>query len=112
MKLTLDSRLANTYKSQSQKARVLTEQWVDKSVFCPNCGHSDIDRYLNNQPVADFYCSNCREDYGLKSKQNNIGAKIVDGAYRTMMERLQSNKNPNLFLLSYDLNNFEVLNFW
>ena len=36
---------------------------------------------------------------------------MVDGAHRTMMERLQSNKNPNLFLLSYDLSNFEILNF-
>lgn len=111
MKLTFDPQLANTYKSQTQKARVLTEQWVDNSVFCPNCGYSNIDQYPNNQPVADFYCSNCHEDYELKSKQNNIGTRIVDGAYRTMIERLQSSKNPNLFLLSYDLNNFEVLNF-
>lgn len=111
MKLTFDSQIADAYKSQAQKTRVLTEQWVDKSIFCPNCGHLDIDRYPNNQPVADFYCSNCCEDYELKSKQNNIGTKIVDGAYRTMMERLQSNKNPNLFLLSYDLSSLEVLNF-
>ncbi len=111
MKLTFDSQLADTYKSQAQKARVLTEQWVEKTIFCPNCGYLDIDQYPNNQPVADFYCSNCREDYELKSKQNNIGTKIVDGAYRTMIERLQSSENPNLFLLSYDLSNFEVLNF-
>lgn len=111
MKLALDSQLANTYKNQSQKARVLTERWVDESVFCPNCGCLNIDKYPNNQPVADFFCSNCREDYELKSKQKNIGSKIVDGAYRTMMERLQSNVVPNLFLLSYNMAEFEVLNF-
>lgn len=71
-----------------------------------------IEKYPNNQPVADFYCLNCQEDYELKSKQNSIGTKIVDGAYRTMMERLRSDKNPNLFLLNYDLNSFEVLNFF
>jgi type II restriction enzyme len=71
----------------------------------------NIDKYPNNQPVADFYCSNCQEDYELKSKRGGIGAKIVDGAYRTMIERLQSSKNPNLFLLNYDLQSFGVLNF-
>lgn len=111
MKLALEEKLAENYKNVSQKVRVLTEQWVDNSVFCPNCGHLDIDKYPNNQPVADFYCSNCREDYELKSKQNTIGIKIVDGAYRTMLERLTSSNNPNFFLLNYDLTNFEVVNF-
>ncbi|MBI5071781.1 restriction endonuclease [Candidatus Falkowbacteria bacterium] len=111
MKLTFDGKLALNYKSASQKVRVLTEQWVDNFIFCPNCGHLDIDKYPNNQPVADFYCSNCREEYELKSKQNTIGTKIVDGAYRTMIERLTSNNNPNFFLLNYDLRNFEVVNF-
>jgi len=31
MKLTFDLQLADTYKSQSQKVRVLTERWVDDS---------------------------------------------------------------------------------
>src|SRR3989344_5878752 len=111
MRLVFDKKIAENYKSQSQKARVLTEKWVDDSVFCPNCGHMDIDKYPNNQPVADFYCSNCKEDYELKSKRDNIGSKIVDGAYRTMIERLQSSKNPNFFLLNYDLHNLTVLDF-
>lgn len=112
MKLTFDKQLATNYKSQSQKVRVLTERWVDNSIFCPNCGQLDIDKYPNNQPVADFYCSNCREEYELKSKQNSIGTKVLDGAYRTMLERLTSSKNPNLFLLNYDLSNFSVTNFF
>lgn len=111
MKLTFDEKLVINYKNASQRARILTERWVDDSVFCPNCGHLNIDRYPNNQPVADFYCSNCKEDYELKSKQDGVGTKIVDGAYRTMIERLQSSNNPNFFLLSYDLQNLEVINF-
>jgi len=111
MKLALDEKISINYKNASQKARVLTEQWVDDSVFCPNCGHLDIDKYPNNKPVADFYCSNCREEYELKSKQNTLGVKVVDGAYRTMIERLVSSHNPNFFLLNYDLANFEVIDF-
>lgn len=111
MKLFFNIELAQNYKSPSQKARVLTEGWVDTSIFCPNCGRTDIDKYPDGKPVADFYCSNCKEDYELKSKQGVPGARIVDGAYRTMLERLASNSNPNFFFLNYDLANFEVTNF-
>src|SRR3989338_1191720 len=112
MKLFLNARLAEGYKNTSQKIRILTEEWVNHSIFCPNCGRLDVDRYPNNQPVADFYCSNCREDYELKSKQDGLGTKILDGSYRTKMERLRSSSNPNLFVLNYDLQNLCVLNFF
>lgn len=111
MELTFDTELAADYTSASQKARVLTEQWVDNSIFCPNCGQMNIDKYPNNQPVADFHCLNCREEYELKSKHSAIGTKIVDGAYRTMIERLASSNNPNFFLLKYDLVDFTVTDF-
>lgn len=112
MKLTFNQQFTTDYKSASQRARVLTEQWVSESIFCPNCGYLNIDKYPNNRPVADFYCSNCKEDYELKSKRNSIESKIIDGAYRTMIERLQSANNPNLFLLNYNLDNLEILNFF
>ena len=111
MNLFFDTQLADDYTSQSQKIRVLTENWVDSQIFCPNCGHLDIDKYENYRPVADFFCSNCNEDYELKSKKDTIGNKLVDGAYRTMIERLQDSNNPNFFLLNYDLKCLEVLNF-
>jgi len=111
MKLTFNTKLVTDYKSSSQRARILTESWVDDEIYCPNCGHLDINKYPNNQPVADFYCSNCREDYELKSKQDGLGMKIVDGAYRTMIERLRSSNNPNFFLLNYNLGDLAVLNF-
>lgn len=111
MKLSFDKKLASGYKNPSQKIRVLTESWVDKQVFCPNCGQVKMEQYESNKPVADFFCSNCKEDYELKSKKENIGDKIVDGAYRTMMERLRSSHNPNFFLLHYNPIKLEVFNF-
>lgn len=111
MKISFENRIAENYKSLSQKIRVLTEGWVDNEVFCPACGY-DIEHYANNKPVADFFCINCKEDYELKSKKDSIGSKIVNGAYRTMLERLRSNNNPNLFLLNYSPRDFEVLNFF
>lgn len=111
MKLAFDQSIAEQYKNYTQKARVLTEAWVGREIFCPNCGCFNINKYKNNLPVADFYCPDCNEDYELKSKKNGVGAKIVDGAYRTMLERLLSNNNPNIFLLTYDFSSYEVTNF-
>lgn len=110
MKLNFKHAIANNYKSLSQIARVLTENWVHEIGYCPSCG-SNIDKYPNNQPVADFYCLNCSEDYELKSRKISFGAKVNDGAYQTMMARLNSSNNPNLFLLNYDFEYDEVKNF-
>lgn len=111
MELTFNARLADGYTSQSQKIRVLTESWVDSVAFCPNCGQTNLSQFTNNRPVADFHCENCQEEYELKSKQGPIGAKVVDGAYRTMIERLTDSHNPNFFLLSYNLAALSVSDF-
>lgn len=110
MRTHLDAKIAERYSSASQKSRVLTETWVYKEAFCPNCG-SSLNQFQKGRPVADFYCAKCYEEYELKSKMDSIGLRIVDGAYRTMLERLKSENNPNLFLLSYDLGSFVVQNF-
>lgn len=111
MNLCFNMSLAENYKSLSQKIRVLTEQWVNNEIYCPNCGQIDMNKYANNRPVADFFCANCKEEYELKSKKDPIGNRIVDGAYSTMIERLIESNNPNFFLLNYDVKTFEVLNF-
>jgi type II restriction enzyme len=103
--------LAERYKSSSQKSRVLTESWVGEEIYCPSCG-ANVNRYEYNRPVADFYCPVCKEEYELKSKGCSFGRKVVDGAYKTMIERLTSNHNPNLFLLDYDPKSYEVSNFF
>lgn len=112
MRLTFNKKLADNYKSASQKARILTEHWVHNSVFCPHCGYPNLDKYPNNQPVADFFCPKCKEDYELKSKQGTIGSKILDGEYLTKIERLRSSNNPNLFILNYNLASLSVVDFF
>lgn len=110
MQTNFDLKLANDYTSASQKVKAMSEGWVGKNTFCPACG-SAISHFKNNRPVADFYCGTCQEEYELKSKKDSMGNKIVDGAYRTMIERLESANNPNFFFLNYNLNNFAVMNF-
>jgi len=100
MELLLDKNLAINYKNQSQIARILTENWVQKEIFCPNCGNK-IENYTNNKPVADFYCKKCSEDFELKSKKGKIGKKITARAYSKMIERLDSKQKPHFFFMGY-----------
>src|SRR5258708_40280464 len=102
MKLGFEEAQAS-YTSGSQSARAWTEQWVGKWVFCPNCGSAKISQFEINRPVADFFCSSCNEEYELKSQKSAFGTKVLDGAFRTMCDRLAASNNPNLFLLKYDL---------
>lgn len=101
MSLHFDETLGERYKSKSQKIRVMSENWVGKNMFCPCCGDSHIFALKNNESVADMKCNNCGEIFELKSKKGNIGKKINDGAYSTMLERLTSITNPGLFVLQY-----------
>jgi Dam-replacing family/Dam-replacing HTH domain len=99
-----------SYESPSQSARAWTESWVREQAFCPSCGNSTVRQFPANRPVADFFCVSCNEEYELKSQKRNFGPKIVDGAFRTMMERVRAENNPNLMLLNYDLKQFGVTN--
>ena len=110
MNIAFNLALTEKYHSPSQKVRVATENWVKNQIYCPACGCS-IDNHENNNPVADFFCMRCKEDYELKSKKDYIGDKIVDGAYSSMIDKLQNNNAPNFFFLTYSLQELKVLNF-
>ncbi len=90
------------FTSNSQKARKWTEDWVLREMYCPACGAQKLVDFANNTPVADFFCGTCNEEFELKSKGGRIGRTVPDGAYATMMERLNSPSKPNLMMLSYD----------
>jgi type II restriction enzyme len=111
MNLELNPTIAQNYKSPAQVARVVRESWFQNNSYCPNCGQDSLEQFANNQPVADFYCGSCKEQYELKSKKNSLGRKINDGAYKTMLERISSQENPSFFLLTYSRQNWQVKDF-
>lgn len=102
MNLKLNPEIASAYHSAAQKTRVITEHWLERSVFCPNCGEPHLQKYPNNRPVADFRCDNCAEEFELRSRKAALGQKVVDGAYKSMINRLNVNNGPNFFLLNYN----------
>lgn len=115
MNLNFNESLAKNYKSGPQIIRVLSEAWVKDNGYCPNCGIQPLADFANNKPVADFYCANCAEQYELKSKKAKLGNLINDGAHKTMIERINSENNPNFFFLTYSksqeftVNNFLII---
>lgn len=115
MDLHFNKSLAAGYRSGSQISRVLTEDWMERNMFCPVCGAPILGHYKANKPVADFFCENCKSDFELKSKESKtstLGQKIADGAYETMIERITSLNNPHLFVMTYanwSVNNLLVI---
>ena len=60
MDLFFDKELSVGYKSKAQIARVLTEAWIERNMFCPRCGNRHILHFSNNRPVADFTVKNAK----------------------------------------------------
>lgn len=111
MDLRFDTSLVAGYKSAAQIARVLTEDWFARNMYCPICGENTIQRAEANSPVKDYVCQNCKSQYELKSKKEtscNFNRTVNDGVYRTMIERITALDNPSFFFLHYD--KYEVNN--
>lgn len=111
MQLEFDMTVAEGYKSKSQIARRITENWVEKQMYCPRCKHPEIKQFENNKPVSDFYCPSCSNQYELKGKGGKLENTITDGAYSTMIQRITSNSNPDLFLMGYHPTEYVVNEF-
>ena len=112
MQLHLLKELGNQYHSGSQKARIITEGWVSENMYCPRCGNVRVSHFENNRPVADFYCPHCKSQFELKSKKGNLTNSITNGAYGTMIERIESLDNPDFFFMSYTKDDWTVRNFY
>ncbi|TVR81428.1 MAG: restriction endonuclease [Chitinophagaceae bacterium] len=102
MNLTLNISKAEGYISKSQIGRVISEDWVKSNGYCPSCGKLPLNEFVNNRPVADFFCNSCDEEFELKSKNGKFSNVIIDGAYTSMIERIKAENNPNFFFLNYN----------
>jgi hypothetical protein len=109
MKLEFDET-QSPYSSGSQSARAWTEAWFGAWAYCPHCGNTKMSAFPNNSPLADFFCTACREEFELKSQKGKFGAKVLDGEFKTKCERLATNNKPNLLLMNYDLSSLAVVN--
>ncbi len=96
------------YHSKSQIARVLTENWVEKEMYCPSCLNEELGRNTNNTKVIDFTCNNCYNSFQLKSQSNKFYSRVVDGAFNPMVKLIRSKINPNFFFMQYSNTDWEI----
>jgi type II restriction enzyme len=101
MNLQCRAELASAYKSGSQVARVLTEEWCAREVYCPACTSDRLSPSKVNAPAIDFVCPECRQLFQLKSIRNWNPKKIVDAGYESMLRSIRADKVPNLLVLQY-----------
>ena len=92
------------YSSKSQIARVETENWAIKNLFCPLCGNKFNDSSANTK-VYDFICSKCNQEYQLKSLSKKIGKKLIGSEYYTFLKALENKSVPNFLIMEYMIEN-------
>lgn len=98
--LSFNQDLIINYTNNSQKVRVMSENWTENNIYCPNCWYKIIN-LENNKKVSDFLCENCKENYEQKASKNKFKDKVLSSEYNTLIERLNSKNKPNLFFLYY-----------
>jgi type II restriction enzyme len=98
------------YKSATQRARVSTEPWALKNLFCPNCPSPQLQATDAGTEAIDFLCPRCEEPFQLKSQSHSFGRKIVDAAYDSMMRAIRRDATPNLVALHYNADAWRVVN--
>lgn len=108
MDLHLPTEGLSNYKSASQRARISSESWAARELYCPRCTSNSLDALPGNTPVFDFRCPGCESGFQLKSAASAFRTKLTDGAYAQMHDAILHGRTPNLFLLHYQFNPLTV----
>jgi type II restriction enzyme len=108
MQLELNVRLADGYRSPSQRARRITEGWFEEHMYCAACTSDRLDRTRGSTQVVDFLCPSCGAEYQVKAKAGALGPRLRDAAYAPMMARAQANRSPHFAFLAYDSGAWQV----
>lgn len=101
MRLDCDLALAQGYRSPSQRARILTEAWCTRELYCPACDSDRVVQASANTQAIDFRCPQCDQPYQLKSGTNWNQQRIVDSAYSAMIAAIRQDRTPNLLVMQY-----------
>lgn len=111
MQLLFNQLLWSNYTSIPKKIWIMSEDWTEKNIFCPNCGNA-IRNLENNKKVSDFLCEKCRENFEQKASKTEFKNKVISSEYFTLIERLKSDTKPHFFFLHYLEANYKVNNFF
>lgn len=101
MNLQCRLELARGYKAGSQIARVLSEDWCGRELYCAACDSSRLLSSRVNTPAVDFVCPKCEQQFQLKGFKTWNQRSIPDAAYSSMISAIRSDRVPNLLVLQY-----------
>ena len=110
MQLSLPRTGLENYKSNAQRARIATESWGTENLYCLNCDSDELSISPPNTAAIDYICPDCAASFQLKAQSHSFGGKIVDAAYATMLQKIRTDKTPNLIALHYELADWKVQN--
>ncbi len=101
MNLHCRTELGLTYKAGSQIARVISEDWCSRELYCAACASDRLSSSKVNTPAIDFVCPQCDQCFQLKSFKTWNQKKIPDAGYESMLRAIRSDRVPNLLVLQY-----------
>ena len=101
MELRCNPAVGAAYSSPTQIARVVTEDWGRRNLFCAACSSNALTQAPPNTGAFDFSCPACTERYQLKGMRKWNTERILDSAYSTMISAVRSDATPNLLLMHY-----------
>jgi type II restriction enzyme len=110
MQLNLPTHGLDAYTSHSQRARVATESWAAKNLYCPNCTCNTLTAYAAGKPALDYACESCDAPFQLKSQSKPFTSRIVDAGYDAMIRSIDADRTPNLWALQYGMESWKVEN--
>src|SRR5262249_22985740 len=108
MSFFFDPALVASYTSNSQKVRVMSEDWIAHNLSCPFC-RMRLTPYSANKIGYDFFCEQCKENFQLKSFRRRFCKSIRGGEYQRTVEKFQNGTLPHLLLLLYEPKDWGVL---
>lgn len=101
MNLQCRIELGSGYKAGSQIARVISEDWCVRELYCAACRSDRLLSSRANTPAIDFVCPECDQSFQLKGFKTWNQRKIPDAAYDSMVRAIRSDRVPNLLILQY-----------
>src|SRR3990172_6540244 len=110
--LTMRPGIGERYTSAAQKARVITEAWVEENMYCPACSSESLEHTRRGFELVDFRCGECDEGFQAKSQKHPFGRKVLDSAWRPMEAAVSAGVAPGFFLLQYRADAWRVSRFF
>lgn len=110
MVLEMPVDLAAAYRSPSQRARVISEAWGLRNLYCPRCDSPRLEASGSNTRVFDFVCPGCAAAFQLKSQSHAFSRRVTDSAYGPMRRAIEESKTPHFLTLHYDRQSWCVRN--